>query len=71
MNSLGLTINRESDEKVEPVDLISFQESDSGICKVKGWIEAREAQGSKEISSESYFVKALVCQFERLEIHEQ
>ena len=52
-------------------DLKSLQEGDRDICLIRGWLERGEKPGPADIARESYVVKTLVGQWERLEIHNE
>ena len=49
----------------------SLQEGDRDICLIRGWLERGEKPGPADIARESYVVKTLVGQWERLEIHNE
>lgn len=52
------------------LDLKTAQEQDKDISKIKVWIVSNQKPERKETEGESYFVKSLVSQWERLKIEE-
>ena len=53
------------------MDLKALQKGNGDISLVRSWLENGTKPDSKDTSSESYFVKALLGQWKRLEVHDQ
>ena len=51
------------------LDLKTLQDEDRDIALLKGWLESGVRPDSKDTSSESYVVKALLGQWKNLELH--
>ena len=49
-------------------DLATAQDENNDICLVKSWVKSGERPTTKAVSSESWFVKSLMNQWNRLEI---
>ena len=52
------------------LDLKTAQDKDKAISRVKGWFESNKKPERKEIDGESYFLKSLISQWERLQIEQ-
>ena len=52
------------------LDLKTLQDEDRDIALLKGWLESGVRPDSKDTSSESYVVKALLGQWKNLELHD-
>ena len=52
------------------LDLKTAQDKDKAISRVKGWVESNKKPERKEIDGESYFIKSLISQWERLQIEQ-
>ena len=52
------------------LDLKKLQDEDRDIALLKGWLESGVRPDSKDTSSESYVVKALLGQWKNLELHD-
>lgn len=60
-------VNQVTEHNTRP-DLVNLQNSDHDICTVREWVKAGEMPEKKDLRRESYFIKALVGQWERLHI---
>ena len=60
------TVSMVKSVSYSPFSIKSLQENDGDLQKIKSWLDKNARPSSKELEADSYYVKSLYSQFERL-----